>query len=85
MNKPSINEIIDIINSCSEDVKITENDKEKSLNELGIDSIDFISVIVKLEETFGFEFPDEKLTMLEIDSVSKIVALIDKLLEGKNV
>ena len=36
----------------------------------------FISVIVALEEEFGVEFPDEKLTLTEMNTVTKIAEVI---------
>ena len=83
MNKvPTIQEIVELFNSCTKEIQITEEDAEKNLSEIGVDSIDFISVIVKLEETYDFEFPDEELTMLEMDSLSKILDVMNKVSEG---
>ena len=50
MRKPELNEIIEIVNSFSEDVKVSEEEAEKSLVDLGIDSLVFVSFIVELEE-----------------------------------
>ncbi len=79
--KPTIKELIEMFNSCTDELKITEEDTEKNLIEIGVDSIVFISVIVKLEETYDFDFPDEKLTMLELDSISHIMDVINEILE----
>ena len=79
MNKPSTTELINTINSCLKKTKITKDNIDKDLLEMGIDSVEFISVIVKLEETYDFEFPDEKLTMAEMHSVRGIIAIIHAL------
>lgn len=78
MNSPSINDLINVINSCFKKTIITEDDADRDLLELGLDSIDFIALIVKLEESYDFEFPDEKLTMLGALSVRNILKIIDE-------
>jgi acyl carrier protein len=78
MNMPTVEEVIKIINSCSSGTPLTESDADKNLFELGIDSIDLISAVVKLEETYKIEFPDEKLIASELDSVSKIISIINE-------
>lgn len=50
MRKPELNEIIEIVNSFSEDVKIDEEETEKSIVDLGVDSLVFVSFIVEIEE-----------------------------------
>lgn len=85
MDKLKIKDIIDTINSCFDGVIITESDADKKLDELGIDSIGFISIIVKLEETYGFEFPDDKLIMSELDSAAEILNVMQEITKGDKV
>ncbi len=81
MEKPSIINVVEIINSCIENAVITESNYEDSLIELGVDSIEFIAIIVELEKTFNIEFPDDRLSILELESVSKIIQVICEILE----
>ncbi len=85
MDKLKIKDIIDTINSCFDGVIITESDADKKLDELGIDSIGFISIIVKLEETYGVEFPDDKLIMSELDSAAEILNVMQEITKGDKV
>ena len=82
VRKPELNEIIEIVNSFSEDVKVSEKEAEKSLVDLGIDSLVFVSFIVELEERFDFEFPDYLLTFNELDSVRKIFETMNSLYDA---
>lgn len=53
--------IADVIRShlaLDESIKITP---ASSLKEMKIDSLDVIEIIMKIEEAFGIEIPDEKL------------------------
>ena len=50
-----------------------------------IDSIGFISIIVKLEETYGVEFPDDKLIMSELDSAAEILNVMQEITKGDKV
>ncbi|BCK01469.1 phosphopantetheine-binding protein [Anaerocolumna chitinilytica] len=68
--------IIDIVNEVTEDTKITEESLEMSFEELGIDSIAFISIIISLEEEFCIEIPDENLLLSELNTVHKIAELL---------
>ncbi len=56
-------------------IEIKENSKFK---EIGIDSIDLLDFIVKIEEEFNIVIDDSKL--LEIEQVSDIVKIIENLI-----
>jgi acyl carrier protein len=76
--------ILEIIKSNIEDTEITHEQYEDDLSAMGLDSINFIRMIVTLEETFDIEVPDEKLLITEMNTVSKIENIISFLVEGKN-
>lgn len=76
MKMVSEEKIIEIINEKLKNPLISVEQKNADLLELGLDSIIFISVIVALEEEFGMEFPDEKLTLTEMNTVTKIAEVI---------
>lgn len=72
--------VLDIINS----VNSTEATLESSLNDLGINSIDFIRIIVTLEDEFDFEFENEMLLYESFSDINSIVKYIGFKLWGKS-
>lgn len=67
--------VLDLINQITKN-KLTDQDMEISL-ELFIDSIEFINLIVKIEENFKIEFADEMLMIDEMKSIKTIGEYID--------
>ena len=53
-------------------IVITEDDYNKNLQDMGLDSMQFISLIVSLEEKYNFEFEDNMLVFSEMSSVKMI-------------
>ena len=47
------------------------------VDDLGMDSLTFISIVVEVESVFGIEVPDEVLLMEEWQTVEKIVGMIN--------
>lgn len=83
MKKPHLKEIVEIINSCLDDSVLTLADSDKELINFGMDSITFVSIIVKIEEFYDFQFPDDKLTLADCASISKIYKIINKIFKDK--
>ena len=75
--------VLEIIN-CSENLEISQDQIEDNLSELGMDSITFIQIIVALEEKFECEIPDEKLLITEMDTVRKIVDVIQSIYNNRD-
>ncbi len=67
--------ILEIVNSV-QDMEVTVNQCDDDLLELGLDSIKFIQIIVSLEEAFECEIPDEKLLLTEMNSVNKMLEVL---------
>ena len=59
-----------------EDIVLTEATK---LNDLGVDSIEFMEIIIKLEDEFSLEISDNT-----IDQMDKVSDLLDYLSEQLN-
>lgn len=55
---------------------------ETRLSELGIDSLQAITILYELEERFGIEIPNE--LMEELESVGDIISTINKIHDGKS-
>ena len=77
INKASIQKTV--IDAVAEvlDVDVTELSSETKLqDDLGADSIDFVDVLVRLEEEYDTEFPDNDVrytTFITIDDITKFV------------
>lgn len=67
--------ILEIVNSV-QDMEVTVDQCDDNLLELGLDSIKFIQIIVSLEEAFECEIPDEKLLLTEMNSVNKMLEVL---------
>lgn len=75
--------VLSVINSLEKyDVALCEIDR--SLVDLGIDSIGFVQIIVLLEEEFACEIPDSKLLMTEMGTIRKIVEVLQSLEREEN-
>ena len=72
-------EVIKIINEVVEGIDLTEEQADRDLRDIGMDSISFIQVIVQLEETFGCEIPDSKLLMAEMNTLNKILYALQEI------
>lgn len=67
--------ILEIVNSV-QDKEVTVDQCDDDLLELGLDSIKFIQIIVSLEEAFECEIPDEKLLLTKMNSVNKMLEVL---------
>ncbi|MCI9142905.1 MAG: acyl carrier protein [Lachnospiraceae bacterium] len=56
---------------------------DDNLTEIGIDSMKVIKLVIDLEEQFGFEFEDEKLTYDTLHSINSIAAYVYERLKKK--
>lgn len=74
--------VLEIINH-SENVEISQEQLEDSLPELGMDSITFIQIVVALEEEFECEIPDEKLLITEMDTVQKMLDVLQSIYDNQ--
>lgn len=80
-----VNKVVEILNSNIENAEITSDKLDANLSELGMESIAFIQIIVALEETFECEIPDSKLLITEMDTVEKIMAVLQTLYDESNI
>lgn len=81
-----VNEFVEKAITClnSVGVELTYNDEDFELNELEMDSIQFISFIVELENCFSIEFPDELLVAENMTSFYALINIIDELQKNKS-
>ena len=57
-------------------IEVDENEKIRDIN-----SITFVSLIVRIEETFDIIFPDEYLLLDRVSEVHSLVTIIEQQLE----
>ncbi|MBO1511737.1 acyl carrier protein [Metabacillus bambusae] len=65
-------EIVKIIEETCSDIKLQEDQHDLELKELGVDSLDFASIFLALEEKYNVEIPDE-----EIDSLNTLNLIVN--------
>lgn len=83
MKEVTKEKILEIINENMEESVIASNQLNDDLYELGMDSIVFIQIIVKIEEIFECEIPDSKLLISELNTVQKIYDVLQELYESQ--
>ena len=80
MKEVSIESILRVINSL-DNIEVSTEQLDESLPDLGMDSISFIQIVVGLEEAFDCEIPDSKLLISEMDTVQKMLDVLQELYE----
>lgn len=71
--------VIEILNASIDNAPINIGVMDKDLSEIGVDSLLFIKIIVAIEEEFECEIPDEKLLIAEMNTVNKIISILQDL------
>ena len=79
MNQLDVERVLEVINSVG-NMNITTARINENLTDCGIDSITFIQIIIGLEEAFDCEIPDSKLFITEMDTVQKMVTVLQDLI-----
>lgn len=80
------NSMLPILKDCNvvtiercDKYNITSDMFDTNLIDLGMDSIKFIHLIVALEEEFECEIPDSKILIPEMDTIEKIIGVLQTL------
>lgn len=84
MREDILDKVLKVLNANLENTEITFEQTEDDLSALGVDSITFIRIIVALEEAFDIEIPDEKLLLIEMNTISKMTEVISAVLNHQN-
>lgn len=79
MKTISAENVLVVLNEVLGDTDVTIEQVNNDLTEMGMDSVCFIQIIVLLEETFDCEIPDSKLLITEMDTVQKMVDVLQEL------
>lgn len=75
-------EILEMVNQILQINGIEIADYDEDISALGISSIDFIQIVVSLEEKYSIEIPDEYLNIFNMNSISKIHEIVGQLLSA---
>ncbi len=60
--------------------KIKELSRDETLNRIGVDSVNFIEIVISLEDEFGIAFEDDELLLQNLNTINKLHNIIsDKL------
>lgn len=78
VKKVSVEEVLDFINKFDM-FGLDIEQMDVSLQDYGMDSIVFIQIILGLEDHFDCEIPDSKLLISEMDTLRKIVNILQEL------
>ncbi len=78
MKEVTVEKVLNVVN-FSERFTITAEQLDQEFADLGIDSITFIQIIVGLEEEFECEIPDSKLLISEMNTVQKMIDVLQSL------
>lgn len=65
-------------NTALDDTVLSSIGAEDDLSRLGFNSLEFINVVIALENAYGFELNDNELIMENFNTLSKISAVIKK-------
>ena len=74
--------VLEILNTSINKSSAITDDFDTDLSEIGVDSLLFIRIIVAIEEEFECEIPDEKLLISEMNTVNKIIGILQDLYTG---
>ncbi len=77
--------IIDILDRLFSDAGVDRDILEyvDLIDDLGMDSINFISLIIELESTFDIQIPDDWLLMEKLQNYTLIYSAVEELLQIK--
>lgn len=81
MKDVTVEKVLHILNENIETAEITLKNLEDDLSSIGMDSIGFVNIIVSLEEEFDCEIPDSKLLISEMNTVQKIIDILNTMHE----
>ena len=80
MKEVTVEGVLRVINLL-DNIEVSNEQLDESLPDLGMDSISFIQIVVGLEEAFDCEIPDSKLLISEMDTVQKMIDVLQELYE----
>jgi acyl carrier protein len=80
MNNYLIEIIKEVISQTIPEIELSNENLEDNLQQLGMNSFEFIRIVVLLEEKFGVEIPDEYLLISQMNTIKQIYYVLIKIL-----
>ena len=68
--------IREIVNSVINTLEFESYTIDEDLQSIGMDSILFIKIVVEIEKKFNIEFPDEKLLIIQSNTIKKLCEIV---------
>ena len=81
MNNHLLETIIEIIREVIPGLDLSSNSLEDNLQELGMNSFEFIRIVVLLEERLKIEIPDECLLISKMNTVEQMYRVLSKVIK----
>ena len=79
MKQITINAVLDILNSIATVSEIPPEQLDIRLSDYGIDSLEYVRVLVMFEEMFDCEVPDSMINLSEYDTPRKLIEALQKI------
>jgi len=73
-----------ILSNFIEDFYEKKIENNANLMNYGLDSLGFIKTIIEIEDKFDIIIPDEYITLFSLNTVEKIISVINEIIENKN-
>lgn len=55
---------------------IKELSPDETLNRIGVDSVNFIEIVISIEEEFNIAFEDDELLLQNLNTINKLKSII---------
>ena len=81
MNDTILNKLIELINNDYNQDKVIDHISVSTniVTDLGINSVDALELLLKIEDVFSIEIPDEKLNLELLQDIQKLADYIQEL------
>lgn len=66
-------------------IRATDISEDQDLREIGLDSMNMISLLLDIEEQFSIVVPDELLTSDSFSTIKKISGIVESLSKGEKL
>jgi len=84
MIRPTIEAIINSVNSCSDSYCFSVLDADSAFEAYNIDSIGFVRIVVALEKAFDCEIPDDMLILSKLNTINKIYMVLSSIYNSES-
>jgi len=76
--------LLNILEQIDMQIELSVDAVDLKLSEMDMNSVDFIQMLILIEEKFNIEIPDEYLDINKFNTLMEIETLVKELIERKN-